>query len=83
MAASIGGRGVHALHRPVSGMGLNDKAVACIRAARKLESFAPLWSVQAANELLSDREANEAYLAADKGRSYLIYFPAGGALGSI
>ena len=36
--------------------------------------------MQAANELLSDREANEAYLAADKGRSYLIYFPAGGTV---
>ena len=65
-------------HRPDSGLGLNDKAVACIRAARKLESLVPLWSVEPANELLSDREANEAYVAADKGRAYAVYFPAGG-----
>jgi Putative collagen-binding domain of a collagenase len=67
-------------HRPVSGLGLNDKAVAAIRAARKLESKIPLWSVHPANGLLSDRKANEAYLAADAGRAYAVYFPAGGEL---
>jgi len=65
-------------HRPDSGLGLNDKAVACIRAARKLASFVPLWSVQPSNELLSDRSANEAYLASNKGLAYIIYFPAAG-----
>lgn len=65
-------------HRPDSGLGLNDKAVAAIRAARKLESKVPLWSVRPANELLTDREPNEAYLAADAGRAYALYFPAGG-----
>lgn len=65
-------------HRPDSGLGLNDKAVATIRAARKLESKIPLWSVEPANELLSDREPNEAYLAAQPGRAYALYFPAGG-----
>jgi hypothetical protein len=67
-------------HRPDSGLGLNDKAVACIRAARKLESLVPLWSVEPANELLSEREANEAYLAAERGRAYVLYFPAGGEI---
>lgn len=65
-------------HRPDSGLGLNDKAVAAIRAARKLESKIPLWSVEPANELLSDREPNEAYLAANPGRAYALYYPAGG-----
>ncbi len=65
-------------HRPDSGLGLNDKAVAAIRAARKLESKIPLWSVTPANELLSDRQPNAAYLAADKGHAYALYFPAGG-----
>jgi hypothetical protein len=65
-------------HRPEAGLGLKDKAVAAIRAARKLESIIPLWSVESANELLSNREENEAYLAADAGRSYAVYFPAGG-----
>ncbi len=65
-------------HRPPSGLGLNDKAVACIEAARKLESLIPLWSVNPADNLLSGREENEAYLAADPGKAYVVYFPAGG-----
>ncbi len=65
-------------HRPPAGLGLNDKVVASIRAARKLESIMPLWSVDPANELLSEREDNEAYLAADPGKSYAVYFPDGG-----
>jgi hypothetical protein len=65
-------------HRPDAGLGLSDKAVAAIRAARKLEAKIPLWSLQAANELLSDRAANEAYLAAAAGSAYALYFPAGG-----
>jgi hypothetical protein len=67
-------------HRPDSGLGLNDKAVACIRAARKLESLVPLWSVTPANELLTEREPNEAYVACEQGRSYAVYFPTGGAI---
>jgi hypothetical protein len=67
-------------HRPDSGLGLNDKAVACIRAARKLESLVPMWTVSAANELLSKRAPNEAYLAANPGHAYALYFPAGGSV---
>jgi hypothetical protein len=74
----LGGAASIRFHRPPSGLGLNDKALAAILAARKLESFIPLWSVETANELLSQREENEAYLAADLGRFYAIYFPAGG-----
>ena len=67
-------------HRPDAGLGLNDKAVACIQAARKLEALIPLWSIGPASELLSQRDANEAYVAADKGRSYAVYFPSGGEI---
>jgi hypothetical protein len=68
-------------HRPDSGLGLSDSAVAAIRAARKLESKIPLWSVHPANEMLTDRQTNEAYLSADPGRAYALYFPAGGEAG--
>ncbi|MCP4190020.1 MAG: hypothetical protein GY768_05265 [Planctomycetaceae bacterium] len=64
-------------HRPDAGLGLNDKAVACLRAARKLESFVQLWSVKPSAELLSGCDPNEAYVAADEGRAYVVYFPAG------
>lgn len=50
-------------HRPDSGLGINDKAVACIRAARLLEKLIPLWSVEPANRLLGERGKNEAHLA--------------------
>lgn len=76
----LGGAASIRFHRPDSGLGINDKAVACIRAARKLESLIPLWSVRPANDLLSDRQPNEAYLAANAGRAYAIYFPAGGVV---
>lgn len=65
-------------HRPDAGLGLNEKAVACIRAARKLEALIPLWSVEPAPELLSQRDANEAYVAAEKDGALAVYFPAGG-----
>lgn len=64
-------------HRPDSGLGLNDKAIAAIRAARMLESKIPLWTLRPANELLSDREPNEAFLAVGEG-VFALYFPAGG-----
>ncbi len=67
-------------HRPPAGLGLNDRAVAAIRAARKLESTIPPWTVKPAPSLLSDCTPNEAYLAADPGRSYALYFPAGGTV---
>ncbi|MDG2380056.1 MAG: putative collagen-binding domain-containing protein [Pirellulaceae bacterium] len=65
-------------HRPTAGLGLNEKAIACIRAARKIESYVPLWSVRPANSLLSDRDANEAYLATDQEKAWVLYFAAGG-----
>lgn len=63
-------------HRPDSGLGINDKAVACLRAARQLEAKIPLWSVQPANDLLKDREDNEAYLVASKQHNaFALYCP--------
>ena len=65
-------------HRPPSGLGLSDKAVASIRAARKVESLVPFWTIEPANEMLSGREENEVYLAANPGEAYVLYFPHGG-----
>lgn len=65
-------------HRPPSGLGLSDRAIATLQAARKLESIIPMWVVEPANELLFDREENEAYLSANKEGFYALYFPRGG-----
>lgn len=76
----IAGSAAVRFHRPDSGIGLNDTAKACIRAARKAESRIALWEVRAAMELLADRESDEAYLAALPGSKYLLYFTDGGSV---
>ncbi len=64
-------------HRPDSGLGINDKAYACIRAARRLEQRIPLWSIDPANHLLGQRQSNEAYAAASDDRNQVaIFLPA-------
>ncbi len=77
----IGGAASARFHRPDSGLGFSPPAVASLEAARKLESLVKPWDVEPANELLSDRAENEAYLAARPGVAYALYFTDGGAVG--
>jgi len=77
----IGGAASARFHRPDSGLGLSGPAVAALKAARKLESLIKLWEVEPAMHLLSDRADNEAYLAAQPGRAYALYFTQGGSVG--
>jgi hypothetical protein len=77
----IGGAASARFHRPDSGLGLTAPAVASIRAARKLETRMKLWDLEPANGLLTDREENEAYLAAAPGKLYALYFTNGGSVG--
>lgn len=65
-------------HRPPSGLGLGDKAVATLRAARLLESRLPLWDIEPANDFLRDREPNQAYLAATPAVGYALFLTEGG-----
>jgi len=76
----IGGAASARFHRPDSGLGLSERSKSAIRAARKLESLIALWEVVPANHLLSNREPNEAFLAASKGKAYVLYFPNGGSV---
>ncbi|MEZ6047374.1 MAG: hypothetical protein R3C11_17685 [Planctomycetaceae bacterium] len=68
-------------HRDIAGIGLQPLAKACIQAARKLESEVKLWEVTDHQELLRNREPDEAYLVADPGRKYALYFTKGGSVG--
>ena len=77
----IGGAASARFHRPESGLGLSEPSIASLAAARKLESLIPLWDVEPANDLLSDREDNEAYLAARPGAAYALYFTDAGQVG--
>ncbi|MBM4091089.1 MAG: hypothetical protein FJ276_16960 [Planctomycetes bacterium] len=74
----IGGAASARFHRPDSGLGLSEPSIGCLKAARKLESLIKPWDVEPANELLGDRETNEAYLAAKPGALYALYFTNGG-----
>lgn len=67
-------------HRPDSGLGLNEKARSAIQAARKLESLIKMWELSPREDLLSEREENEAYLAGSSGKAYALYFTDGGSI---
>ncbi|MDP6779418.1 MAG: hypothetical protein QGI83_21875 [Candidatus Latescibacteria bacterium] len=77
----LGGSASARFHRPDSGNGLNDHARASIEAARLLEKSISFWDVTPHMELLSDRDPNEAYLAATPGQRYALYFTNGGSVG--
>ena len=76
----IGGSASARFHRPDSGNGLNDLAKGSIKAARILEGLIKFWDVTPQMGLLSDRESNEAYLAAKPGEYYALYFTNGGSV---
>ena len=77
----LGGSASARFHRPDSGNGLNDLAKGSIKAARILESLIKFWDITPQMGLLSDRESNEAYLAAKPGERYALYFTNGGSVG--
>lgn len=76
----IGGAAAARFHRPDSGLGLSKPAIASIVSARKLESLMRFWDIEPANQLLSDRSKNEAFLAAKQGKFYALYFTNGGSV---
>jgi len=77
----LGGSASSRFHRPNSGNGLNDLAKATVKAARLVEERVKLWDVTPQMDLLKDRAPNEAYLAAQPGERYVLYFPNGGSVG--
>ena len=66
-------------HRPTAGIGLCDLSKNCIRATRKVETLVKFWDVEPKLDLLTDRQPDEAYLAADPGKRYILYFTKNGA----
>lgn len=77
----IGGAASVRFHRPPSGIGLSPLSMNTLKAARKIEEDVKFWEVSPGNELLSDREENEAFLASNPGEKYLVLFPNGGKVG--
>jgi hypothetical protein len=78
----VGVAGVR-FHRPTSGIGLYPASKNCISATRKIESKVKFWDVEARLDLLTNRQSDEAYLAANPGKAYILYFTknGGGSVG--
>ncbi len=74
----IGGLASARFHRPDSGLGLGEKAQANLRSMRMLLDRMDVFTCVPHNDLLSDREANEAYCLANPGAEYAVYFTNGG-----
>jgi len=74
----FGGMASARFHRPTSGLGLGKKAQANIRSMRMLTSKMDVFTCEPHNDLLSDRQPNEAYCLANPGKEYAVYFPNGG-----
>ena len=77
----FGGMASARFHRPPAGLGLNETAQASIRSARLLADRMDVFASRPHNELLFEREPNEAYCMADPGKEYAVFFPLGGQIG--
>jgi hypothetical protein len=60
------------------GLGLSPRAQKVIQSLRRVAEALDISRMAPRNDLLSDREENEAYLLAEAGRQYAAYFPDGG-----
>jgi len=65
-------------HRPTSGLGLGDTARAVIKGMRVVTDRIDFFNAVPRNDLLGQREENEAYCRALPGEDYLVYFPGAG-----
>lgn len=74
----FGGHAATRFHRPPSGIGLTERAQRMIRSAREVTDAFNLFATEPRNDLLGEREENEAYCLAEPGKQYAVYFPNGG-----
>ena len=74
----IGGVASARFHRPVAGLGLSTLSMNSIKAAREIEKITPFWELTPNNNLLLNRNENEAYLTSKPGEIYVVFFPDNG-----
>lgn len=77
----LGGAASARFHRPPSGLGLSELSVNCVKVAREIELTVNFRDLTPGNELLSEREENEVYLASKPGETYVVFFTDGGEAG--
>jgi hypothetical protein len=75
----LGGVAAIRFHRPDAGIGLSEPSISSIQAARKLESLVKLWDMKAERQSLLDNAGNEAYIAYQSDKIYVIFLPNGGS----
>ncbi|MGF1636573.1 MAG: hypothetical protein ACFCUU_05825 [Cyclobacteriaceae bacterium] len=68
-------------HRPNVGIGNSDLAMSHIKSMRMLSDSLDFFNSSPANELLSERDDNEAYCLKTSGGAYAVFFTDGGAIG--
>jgi hypothetical protein len=74
----IGGVATARFHRPPSGLGLSELSMNSVKVAREIEKTIKFWELTPGNNLLSNREENEAYLTSKPGEVYIVFFTNGG-----
>jgi hypothetical protein len=74
----FGGMASSRFHRPNSGLGLGTTAQANIKSMRALTDRMDIFHCQPHNDLLSERQDNEAFCIASPSKEYAVYFPDGG-----
>ena len=78
----IGGSASARFHRPWAGSGLNSVSQAAIRSFRIAEEKIKFWDIHPYQDLLTEREEDEAYVSASNDISqYIVYFTDGGSVG--
>ncbi|RKU28355.1 hypothetical protein C6497_09040 [Candidatus Poribacteria bacterium] len=76
----FGGFASARFHRPDSGVGLSEIAQAHLKSMRMITDEMDVFTCEPQNQLLSNREDNEAYVIANPGKEYAVYFPKGGSV---
>ncbi len=76
----LGGLASSRFHRPDSGAGLSELAQTHLKSMRMLVTDFDVFPAEPHNDLLRDRDKNEAYCAATPGVQYAVYFPAAGSV---
>ncbi len=74
----IGGFASSRFHRPPAGLGLSLSTINAIKTVREIEELVKMWEIIPRMDLLMEVDKNEAYISANEGDKYVIYFPGEG-----
>lgn len=67
-------------HRPTSGQGLNEVAQNVIKSVRIVSNEMDFFNGMPLNDIIIEKDPNQAYCRGIKGKEYMIYFTNGGSI---